>query len=97
MNLALNQIPTSINTVEKLAAWSFMLLHRANATLKIIEAPGVTDYVCQIGIIQADDGTQRLIGRVALELEAGYAEAGQKLWTQTKVLSEVAIPSGYLS
>lgn len=97
MNLTTNQIPPSIDTVEKLAAWAALLLHRANGTLKVIESPGFSDFACQASIFQADDGTQRLVVRLNLQLTDSYAEADAKLWTQITPFSNVAVPTAYLS
>lgn len=95
MNLTPSQIPASIDTVEKLGAWVGLLLHRANGTLKVIESPGFSDYACQASVFQADDGTQRLVIRLDLQLSDDYAESGAKLWTQTVPFSNVAIPAAY--
>lgn len=97
MNLTPAQVPANIDTVEKLAAWVGLLLHRANGTLKVIESPGFSDYACQASIFQADDGTQRLVVRLNLQLTDSYAEADAKLWTQITPFSNVAIPSAYTS
>lgn len=97
MNFSPSQLPSSIDTVEKLAAWVGMLLHRANSTLKIVEAENYSDYACQASVFQANDGTQRLVLRINLELQAGYAESGSKLWTQAKPFSDTAIMTGYTS
>lgn len=97
MNITPAQIPESCNTAEKLAAWAGLLLHRTNGNLKVVEAPNYSDYACQASIFQADDGTQRLIIRLTLELEDGYAESGAKVWTQIKPFSEVAVPAAYTS
>ncbi len=97
MDLTPSQIPSSCDSVEKIAAWAGLLLHRANATLKVLETPGFSDYACQASIFQADDGTQRLVIRLNIELQNAYAESGQKLWTQAKPFSAQAIPAAYTS
>lgn len=97
MNFTVSQIPTSITTVEQLHAWSGMLLHRANSSLKVVESENYSDFAAQASVFQAQDGTQRFVSRMNLELNAGYAESGQKLWTQIQPFSEVAIPAAFTS
>lgn len=95
MNLNHSQIPSEIDTVEKLAAWCGLLLHRGNSSLKVMTSPGITDYVTQASIYTADDQTERLVVRLDIELQTAYAASGAKIWTQVKPFSELAIPAAY--
>lgn len=97
MNLDLNQIPNTIETVEELIAWAGLLLHRNNSALKCLENPNYSDYVCQASNFMAEDKTERLIVRVNLQLKSDYASSGRKLWKSVEEFSEIAIPTEFLS
>lgn len=97
MQLNLAQIPSEIDTAEKLATWVLMLLHEAHPTLKTVESENISEYVAQASIIKAFDESTRVVFRVSLPLNSNYWTAGDPLWTQTKKLSDTAIPAAYLS
>ena len=90
-------IPSQINTLERLAMWSCMALRRVNPTLSVIEIANVpSERVAQTAIVQADDNTIRFIGRVSLEIPADYADDNStKLWTKANELSNTALPEAY--
>ena len=90
-------IPSSINTLERLAMWSLMALRRVNPTLSIIEiANQPAEKAAQTALVQADDNTIRFIGRVSLEIPNDYAEDNSvKLWIKAKELSNTALPESY--
>jgi hypothetical protein len=93
------QIPSQINTLERLAMWACMSLRRVNPTLSIIEvANEAAEKAVQTAIIQADDGSIRFVGRVSIELTPDYAEDNTtKLWTKALELSNVVLPNGFTS
>lgn len=97
MDLLFSQIPTTIQTVEQLHAWSGLLLHRSNSTLKVLEAANYSDYACQNSLFTADDGTERLVLRINLKLDPEYAAGTEKIWNLVEAFSDVAIPTAYLS
>lgn len=97
MNLLFSQIPASVNTVEKLHAWSGLLLHRTNSTLKVLESANYSDYACQNSLFTADDGTERLVIRVNLKLTPEFATGETKIWESILPFTDVAIPTAYLS
>lgn len=90
-------IPSSINTLERLAMWTIMALRRVNPTLSVIEIADVpSEKVVQTALVQADDNTIRFIGRVSLEIPADYADDNtQKLWIKPKEFSNTALPAAY--
>lgn len=90
-------IPSQINTLERLAMWSLMALRRVNPTLSIIEIANVpAEKAAQTALVQADDNTIRFIGRVSLEIPNDYADnSTEKLWTKAKELSNTALPEAY--
>lgn len=90
-------IPTSINTLERLATWAIMALRRTNPTQKVLEVADTSPVnVAQAALIQADDGSVRFFGRVSISVASDYAEdATVKLWMKSEELSNTALPAGF--
>jgi len=88
------QIPSQIDTVEKLHVWSGLVLANINPALTAIEGVGYTERVSQAGIfyVQADNKYRALI-RGSLQISPDYLAGGAKLWTYTQPLSSTAIPA----
>lgn len=93
INIA-TQIPSQINTLEKLAAWTGLALANINPALTAIEGVGYTERVSQAGIfyVQADNKYRALI-RLSIQMSPDYLAAGGKLWTYAQELSNTAIPA----
>lgn len=96
INIA-TDIPSQINTLERLAMWSCMALRRVNPTLAVIEiADQSAEKVAQTALVQADDGKIRFIGRLSVEVAADYAEDNTaKLWTKALEFSNTQLPAAY--
>lgn len=89
-------IPTNINTLERLTTWGILALATINPTTAVLESPNRAEYATQYSVIKAADGTVRLIGRVSLELDGLYAsDTSKKLWMFTKEVGGVLIPAGF--
>ena len=90
-------IPSQINTLERLAMWACMSLRRVNPTLSVIEVPdSPSEKVAQTALIQADDGSIRFVGRLSIELQSDYAEDNTtKLWTKAQEFSNTVLPEGF--
>ena len=90
-------IPSNIDTLEKLAAWVGLALERCNPTLKILESPEASPQrVAQAVLIQADDATHRMIIRLALPIKDDYASNSTiKFWQNASELSAVGLPTAY--
>lgn len=98
MDLQVASIPaTALTSVEALHAWTGILLHRGNPTLKVLETQNYSDYACQSSVFTAEDKSTRLVIRINLELEADYATSGKKIWASVKEFSEQAIPNDFKS
>lgn len=98
MDLQVASIPAAaLTTVEALHAWTGMLLHRGNSSLKVLETQNFSDYACQASIFQAEDKSIRLVVRINLELQADYATSGKKIWESVKEFSEQSIPNDFKS
>lgn len=96
INIA-TDIPSSINTLERLATWAIMSLRRTNPTQKVIEvSESAPVNVVQAAIVQADDGSVRFFGRISLPVAADYAEDNvNKLWMKSEELSNTVLPSAF--
>lgn len=90
-------IPSNINTLEKLAAWSALALVRCNPTLKVLESPEAEPQrVAQAVLIRADDASHRLIVRLALTINDDYGSNSTiKFWQNAQEFSNVALPTAY--
>lgn len=91
-------IPSQINTLEKLIMWSGSTLANINPNLVAIEGIGYTERVAQAGIfyIQADNKYRALI-RNSIQISPDYLAGGAKLWTFAQELSNTAIPAIFKS
>ncbi len=89
-------IPSAINTLEKLAAWSHLALANINPALTAIEGVGYTERCSQAGIfyIQADN-KYRLLGRNSIQISPDYLAGGAKMWTYAQELSNTALPATF--
>jgi hypothetical protein len=92
-----SQLPSSVNTVEKLNAWSAMVLAAQAGTARIVEEDGYAPtYIASVPIGQTPAQGIRLTTRCSLEMEPGYSAATTKLWTQVKEqITGVSIPAVY--
>jgi len=92
------QIPSQIDTLEKLAAWVSLTLANINSAQTAIEGQGYTERVSQANIyyIQAD-AKYRIITRQSIVMSANYLAGGTKLWQHAQELSTTAIPTLFSS
>ncbi|MBW4665373.1 MAG: hypothetical protein KME01_14425 [Chroococcus sp. CMT-3BRIN-NPC107] len=90
-------IPTSINTLEKLAAWVGLALERCNPGKKILESPETEPQrVAQAVLIRADDASHRMVIRVSIPVNSGYAENSTvKFWQNALEIDTTALPTAY--
>lgn len=95
LNIA-TDIPTNINTLEKLAAWVGLALARCNPSLKILESPDqFPQRAAEAVLIKADDNTHRLIVRLVLPMADDYASSTKKSWEDINTFSDVALPAAF--
>lgn len=98
-SLDLNQIPSQIDTLERLAAYAGIALSTVNPTLAIVENAGENpEPVSQFFILRADDGTLRLILRQSIKLDPNFATDDENaLWLKALDLSNTELPAGFLN
>ncbi|WP_193196410.1 glucose-6-phosphate dehydrogenase [Nostoc sp. MG11] len=95
INLA-TDIPSQINTVEKLHSWTGNLLANVNPALMVIEGVSYTERAAQWGRfwIPADVKTREII-RLSLAVSADWTNGSGKPWTFVQELSTTAIPANF--
>lgn len=90
------QVPTNINTVETMVAWSGLTLAFLNPTLSVLETANNSQRMAQAQIFQAADDTYRLLIRASIPLDAAFiSDRTKKLWMFAKEASNLVIPAGY--
>lgn len=88
-----NQIPSQIDTLEKLHVWSGLALANINPTQTAIEGVGYTERVSQAGIFfVAADNKYRALIRSSIQMSPDHLAGGAKLWTYAQPLASTAIP-----
>jgi hypothetical protein len=97
LNLA-TDIPSSVNTVEKLNVWSGLLLANIFPTLIAVEGASYQERAAQANPFYVpNDLKNRLIVRTSLVLSPDYLIGGAKTWTFVQELGTTAIPPVFRS
>ncbi len=93
-------IPSNVNTLEELAAWSMLALSELNSNLTVQSAAGTVEPVISTQVIRLPNeltDPERLICVAYLPLLANWKSTG-KIWsTGIKELSQTALPTGFTS
>lgn len=91
-NFTTSMIPSDINTIERLHAWTSAILARYNSKQTIIEVTGnLPEIVAQTTVLNTPDGLQRLITRVSLEIDPAWSsDKTHGFWYWAK---ELSVPS----
>lgn len=91
-------LPASVNTVEKLAAWANGILYQLHKNSRYQEsdaAPLVPLVTAQDGL--AADKTERIIYRASIPLSDSWREQSTKFWQEVQEISNAPIPTVFLS
>ncbi|MGB9774559.1 MAG: glucose-6-phosphate dehydrogenase [Bacteroidota bacterium] len=95
LNLA-NQIPSNINTLERLHIWSGYALAFVNPSLGVLETPERAEKVAQAAIFQAADNTYRVLLRACLPVDQSFMnDSSKKMWMFGQEVSNVALPTAF--
>jgi hypothetical protein len=97
--LTLAQIPSNINTLEKIHVWSGLALRAINGPKSIIEAEGfLPERVAQCPLTESpNDGIRQGI-RVTIQMDATFAsDKSKKLWEFANELTVGAMPVSFTS
>jgi len=97
MQLVHTQIPSDINTVEKLYVWALLLLDNQASGVDIKEDDGILPVPSvQAQIVRVADDSKRFIGRASIKLHEEYATNNTvKLWQHALELVNTSIPSNF--
>lgn len=91
-----DQIPTNINTLERLALWTGLALARINPTLAALEAENASpEKVAQVLFFRAADNNLRCIVRLSIVVDPTYDVQTRKFWENAQELSNVTLPAGF--
>ncbi|MBR8829959.1 MAG: hypothetical protein N5P05_000499 [Chroococcopsis gigantea SAG 12.99] len=85
-------IPSDINTIERLHAWTSLILSRYNSKFTVIETTGtIPTQIAFTSVFNMPDGTQRLISRVSLEIDPAWSsDKSHSAWYWVKEQSTPA-------
>jgi hypothetical protein len=91
------QLPSGCNTVEKVNAWSAMVLRAVAGTREVVEQEGyVPQRVAVAPIAETPSSGIRMTTRASLKLRADYdSSTSGKLWTMVEEQVEGTIPVGF--
>ena len=91
-----SQLPSNINTLERLCAWTALALSRINPTLASLEVENAApEKVAQVAFFRGADNVLRLNMRVTLPIDPSYETQSRKFWENAQELSNVTIPTGF--
>lgn len=98
LNLATG-LPSNINTVERLHAWSTSVLQELNPTLVRLEiANQLPELVAQRLIFPAADGNTVMVARLSLPVDPSYgSDNTKKLWMFVNEITNQALPDRFKS
>lgn len=91
-------LPASVNTVEKLAAWANGVLYQLHKNTRYQESddsPLVPVITAQDGL--AADKSERIIFRASLPLSTEWRTQTTKFWQEAQEISNVEIPTSFLT
>jgi hypothetical protein len=81
-------IPTNINTLEKLLVWAGNCFHNLNGEVTVTEGVNITQYAAQSNpYFIAGVNLHRQVNRQSIELDPGFSVGGLKPWAYAKELS----------
>jgi hypothetical protein len=93
-------LPSSINTIEKLAVWVSMAMNNLNQQTSIQEIVNLNQPVAVSQIFEYTDGAVkkwRFVGRISVELSANWQQGATKMWTHAQALTATTIPTDFKS
>ena len=92
------QIPIACNTLERVLGWAglaFYKLHQNTLYQEQKNQPNIPIVTCTDGL--AEDGTERLILHISLELNSDWREGTNPLWLECAEISDtLPMPTAWL-
>jgi hypothetical protein len=95
-----SDLPSTINTVEKLVVWGQTVLNNLYPEVTSVEATGKAERVAQSGPFEvtAVEPTQwRSIGRTSIPLNRSWQRGVGKMWTHAEDIGSASIPTEFKS
>jgi hypothetical protein len=90
------QIPSQIDTVEKLASWALMTLATVNPTLTVLETQNSGQIRAQASLFRNADGTMCILLRANLPVDSNiFSDRSKKSWQFTQELTNTVIPTNF--
>jgi hypothetical protein len=93
-------LPSSINTVEKVLVWGSTVMQHLHPTLTAIESTGNAERVISAApffITATDPAVWRYISRTSIPLNSNWQRGTGKIWTFASDISSSAIPTEFKS
>lgn len=95
INIA-TDIPSQINTLEKLFVWAGLALANINPSASAVEGVGYTERVSQAGVFYvAADNKYRALVRGSIQMSPDYLAGGAKMWTYAQEISNTTLPATF--
>ena len=92
-----NDIPASIDTLEKLGVWVGLGLNNVNPDQTAVEGSGPESKVAEFGIFNVSQTSKiRVIVRQSYEIEDDFAYSNKKLWEKVVQFSTNSLPVGFI-
>ena len=95
-----SDLPASINTVEKLHAWSSTVLNHLYRDSSDIEENGQAQFLAQSSpflITAVSPSKWRLISRTSILLNPNWQKGSSKIWANAEDIGSAAIPVEFKS
>ncbi len=92
-----SQLPASINTLEKLNAWSGIILSELYTSITAVEEGATVSRVAQSSpflVTSTNPAVWRLVNRTSFSLTGTWRRSGS-LWLQVDEIGTIAIPAQY--
>ena len=91
-----SDLPTSVDTLEKLAAWVGLALHVINPEVTSIEGAGTPGLAAQFGTFFVQEiNAPKAILRQSIDLQTDYLYGSAKFWTYAKEISTSSLPTEF--
>lgn len=95
-----SDIPSEVNTVEKLEVWAATLLSNLNPDQVAVESTGSQSRTASSApfyITASDPAVWRNISRCSIPLSKDWQGGGNQIWNYAQELSAAAIPASFKS
>jgi len=96
---ATSDLPTTIDTLEKLAVWVGVALNNINPDLTALEAPNISELVSTAhpyAVTASGIFEWRMITRQSIKLNSNWQRTG-KIWVHAQPISGTALPADFRS